>query len=296
MRPLLGTFDAGPPAAAALDDVIDRALAEDRAHEDRSTLPLPARGELRRGRIVAREDGVLAGVAAVRRVFRRLGGGDAVSVEGAADGARFARGDEVLTLAGPVGILLSGERTALNLLQRLSGIATATRRAVDAAGGRLAVCDTRKTTPGLRALEKWAVVLGGGTSHRWSLADMVLLKENHLALAGGVTAAVAAVRADPESARLPLTVEVRTFDEAVEAAALGVDRLLLDNMSPSGMARVAERLGPRASRPELEASGGIGPGDLAAVAATGVDLVSLGSLTHSVKAIDFSFLLDEARP
>lgn len=296
MKPLLGTFDAGPPPLEVLDDVVDRALAEDRAAEDRSTLPLPRRDDPRTGRIVAREDGVLAGVLLVRRVYERLPGGAAVRVEGGADGDRFSRGDDVLTLTGPVGALLSGERTALNLLQRLSGIATATRRAVDAAGGRLAVCDTRKTTPGLRALEKWAVVLGGGTSHRWSLADMVLLKENHLALAGGVAAAVAAVRADPDSARLPLTVEVRTFEEAVEAAALDVDRLLLDNMSPVEMTRVAERLGPRGSRPELEASGGLAPEDLPAAAEAGVDLVSLGSLTHSVKAVDFSFLLDDARP
>lgn len=291
MRPLLGTFDAGPPAAAVIDDVVDRALAEDRAVEDRSTLPLPARGEARRGRVVAREPGVLAGVTVVRRVFERLTGGTAVVVEGRADGDRFSAGEDVLALRGPVGALLSGERTALNLLQRLSGIATATRRAVDAAGEGVAVCDTRKTTPGLRALEKWAVVVGGGTSHRWSLADMVLLKENHLALAGGVTAAVAAVRADPRSAPLPLTVEVRTFEEALEAAGLGVDRLLLDNMGPEEMRRVAARLGPRGSRPELEASGGIGPESLAAIAGTGVDLVSLGSLTHSVKSIDFSFLL-----
>jgi nicotinate-nucleotide pyrophosphorylase (carboxylating) len=295
LRPLLGTFDAGPPADAILDDVVDRALAEDRARDDRSTLPLPGREEPRTGRVVAREAGVLAGAIVVPRVYARLRAGE-VRVSGAADGHRFLAGDDVMALTGPAGALLSGERTALNLLQRLSGIATATRRAVDAAGGRLAVCDTRKTTPGLRALEKWAVVVGGGTSHRWSLADMVLLKENHLAMAGGVTAAVAAVRADPESSSLPLTVEVRTFDEAVEAAALGVDRLLLDNMSRGEMERVATRLGPRGRRPELEASGGIGPADLPAIAATGVDLVSLGSLTHSVKAIDFSFLLDEARP
>jgi nicotinate-nucleotide pyrophosphorylase (carboxylating) len=296
VRPLLGAFDAGPPSDSVLDDVVDRALAEDRAREDRTTLPLPARGKPRTGRIVAREDGILAGVAAARRVFERLGAGEPVRITGAADGDPFRRGDEVLALEGPGGLLLSGERTALNLLQRLSGIATATRRAVDAAGGALAVCDTRKTTPGLRALEKWAVVLGGGRSHRWSLADMVLLKENHLAMAGGVAAAVAAVRGDPESAKLPLTVEVRTFDEAMEAAALGVDRLLLDNMTREEMARIAARLGPRGRRPELEASGGIGPGDLPAIAAAGMDLVSLGSLTHSAKSIDLSFLLDDVRP
>lgn len=197
-------------------------------------------------------------------------------------------------MEAPAGVILAGERTALNFLQRLSGIATATRRCVDAAGGRLAVCDTRKTTPGLRALEKHAVLLGGGTNHRFGLGDMVMLKENHLEVAGGIAAAIAAVRADPRSAALPLTVEVRTVEQAREAAALGPDRLLLDNMSPGDLRAVVQSLGPPGTRPELEASGGIRCEDLAAVAGTGVDLVSLGALTHSVRAVDFSLLVREA--
>jgi nicotinate-nucleotide pyrophosphorylase (carboxylating) len=292
VRKLLGAFDAPPPGPDVIDPLVERALEEDAAFADRSTLPLAAREERRRARIVAREAGVLAGVPVARRVFERLAGDATVRVEDGEDGLRFAAGDTVLRVAAPAGALLAGERTALNFLQRLSGVATATRRFVVAAAGRLAVCDTRKTTPGLRALEKHAVLVGGGTSHRRSLGDMVMLKENHLALAGGIAAAVAAVRADPASAALPLTVEVRTHAEALEAAALGVDRLLLDNMTDDAMRRVAADLGPAGARPELEASGGIRPERMEAIAAAGVDLVSVGGLTNGAPSIDLSFLLD----
>jgi nicotinate-nucleotide pyrophosphorylase (carboxylating) len=293
VRKLLGQFDAKVPAGDVLDALVQRALEEDAAFDDRSTLPLPGRSRSTKAKVLAREEGELAGVPVFARVFERLAPGKC-RVGGRADGDRFAAGDVVLTVEGPAGALLSGERTALNFLQRLSGIATAARRAVDAAGGRIAVCDTRKTTPGLRALEKWAVVVGGGTSHRWSLADMVMLKENHITLAGGVGAAVAAVRADARSAKLPITVEVRSLEEAMEAAKLLVDRILLDNMTTEDMRRTAAVLGPRGTRPELEASGGIRVERLAELADAGVDLVSMGSLTHSVRAADFSFLLDGA--
>jgi len=290
MRRLLGTFDARPPAREELDELLLRALHEDRAFDDRSTAPLPGARERRHAEVVAREAGVLAGATVFQRVFELLAGDEPVAVSGVADGDRFAAGDVVLTVHARGDHLLAGERTALNFLQRLSGVATVTRRCVVAAGGRVAVCDTRKTTPGMRALEKWAVVLGGGTNHRWSLADMVMLKENHLELAGGVGPAVEAIRADAASGGLPITVEVTTFEQAREAAALGVDRLLLDNMPVSEMARIAAAL-PEGARPELEASGGLRPESLGEVAASGVDLVSLGSLTHSVGAVDFSFLV-----
>jgi nicotinate-nucleotide pyrophosphorylase (carboxylating) len=298
MKRLLGTFDAGFPAPEELDPVLVGALAEDHAFDDRSTRPLSGAAGPALGRVLAREAGTLAGAPVFRRVFellaaREAGDGPvAVTVEGLADGAVFAAGDEVLTLRGPGGVLLSGERTALNFLQRLSGVATRTAACVAATAGRIAVCDTRKTTPGLRALEKYAVVVGGGRSHRWHLGDMVMLKENHLAVAGGIVPALAAIRADPRSAALPVTVEVRTEAEALAAADAGVDRILLDNMSPDEMGRIASDLAGRPERPELEASGGLGPADLGRIAETGVDLVSLGSLTHSVKAVDFSLLLE----
>jgi nicotinate-nucleotide pyrophosphorylase (carboxylating) len=291
VKRLLGAIDVDEPSTLVVEDVVRRALAEDAAFDDRSTLPLPSSEDARRGEVLARESGVLAGVGPFRRAFELLAQGAAVRVDGRPDGARFAAGEIVLSVAAPARVLLAGERTALNFLQRLSGIATATRRCVDETGGRLAVCDTRKTTPGLRALEKWAVVVGGGKSHRASLDDMVMLKENHLAVAGGIAAAVAAVRADSRSAELPLTVEARTFDEAMEAARLGPDRILLDNMSIDEMRRVAKALGPPGARPELEASGGIREETLASLADAGVDCVSLGALTHSARAIDFSFLV-----
>ena len=290
---VLGRFDAALPGAAELDALVLAALREDEAFGDRSTAPLPGRERIAQAAVVARTGGVLAGRAVLQRAFELLAGEGEVDVEGSADGEEFEAGERVLSVRAPAGALLSGERTALNFLQRLSGIATRTRLAVRAAAG-LPVSDTRKTTPGLRALEKYAVVQGGGTSHRWSLGDMVMLKENHLALAGGVGPAVAAIRADPSSSRLPLTVEVRSLEQAREAAALGVDRLLLDNLSPARMREIVEALGPAGSRPELEASGGIGLEDLPAVAACGVDVVSLGSLTHSVPATDFSMLFEEA--
>jgi nicotinate-nucleotide pyrophosphorylase (carboxylating) len=296
-RSLVGRFDAPVPGPDVLDPVVTLALDEDSAFGDRSSRILPGSDSVRTGRVVAREAGLLAGVPVFRRVFEVLADAAArpgeLSFEGLADGDRFEAGRDVLRVQGPAAVLLAGERTALNFLQRLSGIATVTRRAVDAAGGRIAVSDTRKTTPGLRALEKYAVVVGGGRSHRWGLADMIMLKENHVALAGGIRAAVEAVRADRVAAALPLTVEVRSLAEAREAAALGVDRLLLDNMSPAEMRRVAGALEAAGERPELEASGGVRPEDVGELAGCGVDVVSLGALTHSVRAIDLSFLLDQ---
>jgi nicotinate-nucleotide pyrophosphorylase (carboxylating) len=295
-RSLLGRFDAPVPGHDVLDPAVMLALDEDSAFGDRSSRPLPNRDRPCSGRVVAREAGLLAGEPVFRRVFEVLadaaGSAESLSFSGRSDGQSFDAGDSVLTVAGTGAVLLAGERTALNFLQRLCGIATVTRRAVDAASGRVAVCDTRKTTPGLRALEKYAVVIGGGTSHRWSLGDMVMLKENHITLAGGIVPAIEAIRADPASSALPLTVEVRSFEEAKEAVERGVDRLLLDNMSPSEMKRIADFLGPPGSRPELEASGGVTPEDVGELADCGVDLVSIGSLTHSVRAIDLSFLLD----
>jgi nicotinate-nucleotide pyrophosphorylase (carboxylating) len=291
MKRLIGAFDATLPGRDSLDPLIRNALDEDHAFGDRSALPLPACMDRVTARVLAREPGVLAGVPIFRRVFELLAGPGVATFGGRPEGSAFQANETVLSVEGPAGVLLAGERTALNFLQHLSGVATITRRAVDASGGKFAVCDTRKTTPGLRALEKYAVVVGGGRSHRWHLADMVMLKENHLALAGGVTEAVEAIRRDDDSKRLPITVEARTQAEAMEAAALGVDRILLDNMSPDEMRAVVDAL-PKDARPEIEASGGLTADTVGRLRDCGIDLVSLGSLTHSVRAIDFSFLLE----
>jgi len=243
------------------------------------------------GTFVAKEAGVIAGLEVVRRTFAQLD--ERVRVTPlVADGDYVAAGRAIATISGPGRALLSGERVALNFLQRMSGIATLTRRFVDAVSGTSAVIlDTRKTAPGLRLLDKWAVRLGGGRNHRFGLYDMVLIKDNHIAAAGGITEAVARVRKGDERKRC-IEVEVRTLGELREAVGLDVDRILLDNMTPDEM-RAAVRL--TGGRVPLEASGNVTLENVAAVAATGVDYISVGMLTHSVRALDVSLTVVSRR-
>jgi nicotinate-nucleotide pyrophosphorylase (carboxylating) len=290
---VLGRFDAPFPAAEMLDPLVRAALKEDAAFEDRASASVPADARAV-GRVLAREPGLMAGERVFRRVFEILSPHSRFEHSGLSDGQSFAAGDIVRTIEGPARALLSGERTALNFLQRLCGIATRTKALVERSAGRIAITDTRKTTPGLRALEKYAVVVGGGVSHRPNLREMVMLKENHVALAGGIREAVERIRADAESRDLPLTVEVRNFEEAMEAADLDVDRILLDNMTPAELRRIVHQLPPRGSRPELEASGGVREDNFEEVAASGVDVASVGSLTHGSRAIDLSFLVERS--
>lgn len=238
--------------------------------------------------ITAKAAGVVAGLAIAEAVFRRLDP-DLDFTTDRADGDAVAPGDRVCTLQGRAHAILTGERTALNFLQRLSGIATATRRYVEAVAGTGArILDTRKTTPGWRRLEKAAVRAGGGGNHRAGLHDMVLIKENHIAAAGGITAAVQRVRAHDRDG-LPIEVEVRNLAELDEVLPLGVDRVLLDNMDLDEMrAAVARAHACGSRRPALEASGNVTLERVAAIAATGVDLISVGALTHSAPALDLS--------
>ena len=204
------------------------------------------------------------------------------------DGEHVATGTILATVRGNGRALLIAERTSLNFFQRMSGIATITRMYVDAVRKTKAIIvDTRKTAPGLRLIDKWAVRLGGGQNHRFGLFDMVLIKENHIAAAGGITRAVARVRAMEKKERL-IEVEVRTLTELKEALKLNIDRILLDNMSLKQM-REAVRI--TNGRTELEASGNVSLDNVAKVAATGVDIISVGKLTHSVRALDISFLI-----
>jgi nicotinate-nucleotide pyrophosphorylase (carboxylating) len=232
---------------------------------------------------------VVFGLDAAREVFRQVDGGLAFTPQ-AAEG-EWRESGPVATVEGSAGAILTGERTALNFLGRLSGVATATARCVRAVEGTGAqILDTRKTTPGLRALEKAAVVAGGGVSHRMGLHDAILVKENHARLAGGVgPAARAAVAARAGAAFVEL--EVETLDELEEALEGGADRVLLDNMGLDEMREAVRRTGGRAS---LEASGGIDIETIRAVAETGVDFISVGALTHSAAALDLSLLLDPA--
>ncbi len=271
-----------------IDPIIRRALAEDIGPGDvtsRGTVPPAA---LFVGRFVAKESGVVAGLAVVERTFAQLDRRVHLTPQ-VEDGQAVTAGQVIATIEGPGVALLSGERVALNFLQRMSGIATLTRRFVEAIADHPAVIlDTRKTVPGLRVLDKWAVRLGGGQNHRFGLFDMVLIKENHITAAGGIRQAVSGVRAN-NSGKLAIEVEVKNLEELEEALALAVDRIMLDNMTPAQM-REAVRLA--GGRVPLEASGNVSPESIAAIAATGVDYISIGMLTHSVRALDVSLLLN----
>ena len=271
-------------------DLIDRALEEDVGDGDvtvEATVDPEARGI---ATITQKAPGVISGLDAAEAVFRRLDPGATVDRLGP-EGEWREPPAPVLRIEGAAGALLTGERTALNFLGRLSGIATLTAgvvRAIERAGGTAELLDTRKTTPGLRALEKRAVADGGGVNHRAGLYDFILIKENHAALAGGVGPAVRRARAARPD--LPLAVEVRDPAEIDEALAAGAPRLLLDNMTPDQVAAAVIQVGGRA---ELEASGGVTP-DTVVVYSTikGLDYVSMGALTHSAPSLDLSLLLE----
>ncbi len=266
-----------------IEPLVERFLDEDIGRGDKTTeavIPEDARG---RARIEAREPAVIAGLAVAKACFAALG--DVSWHPRVSDGTLVDAGDVVAEIDGPLRVILTGERTALNLLQRLSGIATMTRRYVEAVADRpVQIVDTRKTTPGLRVLEKYAVRVGGGSNHRAGLDDGILIKDNHIAAAGGVAEAVARVKDDVPHG-LKIEVEVQDLDQLDEALAAGADAVLLDNMSPQMVQDAVTRAGGKVL---LEASGGITLETVADYAATGVDLISVGALTHSVRAIDLS--------
>ena len=279
---------AGRLRAAGLDPedterVVRGALAEDLRYGPDVTSAATAAPDARAvAAVVARQPGVLAGLPVALAVLDAAGIPPEAD-EKHADGDRIGPGAEVLRVTAPLRGLLGAERTLLNILTHLSGIATATRAWADAlAGTGCAVRDTRKTTPGLRQLEKYAVRCGGGLNHRMGLGDAALIKDNHVAAAGGVAAAIAAVRALAPG--LPLEVECDTLDQVRDALAAGAGLILLDNMGLAGL-RAAVALA-RGSAARLEASGGLRLADARAVAETGVDFVAVGALTHSSPALD----------
>ena len=233
---------------------------------------------------LVKAEGVVAGLAVAQMVFAQVDPG--VLFSGLiADGMPVRPGDIVAKVEGLGRAILCGERTALNFMQRMSGIATLTRRYVEAVSGtRAVILDTRKTAPGIRILDKWAVRLGGGQNHRMGLYDMVLIKDNHIAACGGITAAVQRVQSQ-NTQHLPVEVEVKNLDELQEALCLDVDRIMLDNMSLEHMRQAVQVTNGRIP---LEASGNVNLKTVGAIAATGVDYISVGELTHSVKALDIS--------
>lgn len=267
-----------------IEDIVARALIEDVAQGDITTLATVPEDKIGRGVILAKAAGVVAGFPLVEAVYRRVD--SRVTVKALlAEGSPIKPGDQVAEISGPARALLTGERLALNFLQHLSGIATATRQMVDlCVGTKARIVDTRKTLPGLRFLQKYAVRVGGGANHRFGLYDAVLIKDNHIALAGGLTTAVRSAR-ERAGHTVKIEVEVDTLEQLEEALEAGADLILLDNMNPDTMRQAVAITSGRAA---LEASGGINIDTVAAVAAAGVDLISVGALTHSVVALDLS--------
>jgi nicotinate-nucleotide pyrophosphorylase (carboxylating) len=279
-----------PPSRDELHALVRRALDEDIGDGDVTTDSTVVADARLRGEFVAKQRGVIAGLEVARLALASLDEQQQFS-QRVADGERVERGQVIATVEGLGRALLSGERTALNLLQRMSGIATLTRQYVEAVQGtRAIILDTRKTAPGLRVLDKWAVRLGGGQNHRFGLYDMALIKDNHIAAVGGNLAeAVRRVRAGDPRQR-PIEVEVTNQDELAQALRLSppVNRILLDNMSADEMRGAVRTVNGRVP---LEASGNVSLENVAQVAATGVDYISIGALTHSVRALDISLEL-----
>lgn len=282
------TTDGGGGAARGL---IAAALAEDLGSGDWTSLWTIPAGARAQARIVAKAPGVLAGVDVAREVFATVDASVAVELL-RRDGDAVAPGEEVARLVGSARSILGAERVALNFLQRLSGVATLTRAYVDRVSGTGArILDTRKTTPGMRLLEKAAVRAGGGTNHRIGLFDMVLIKENHVAAAGGIAAAVEAVRRQNERG-LRVEIETRDLAEVDEALRAGVDVILLDNMTLDVLRDAVRRVAASGTPTQTEASGGVNLETVRAIAETGVDLISVGALTHSAPALDLSLLVE----
>ena len=272
-----------------IDQFVRMALVEDLgARGDvTSKATIPAAGRIQ-AQIMTKQPGVIAGVEIVAAVYRQIDPTVSVLTR-VRDGDHVGAGHGICDVSGAGRSVLTGERVALNFLQRLSGIATLTAKYVAAvAGTKAVILDTRKTTPGWRLLEKYAVRMGGGANHRMGLYDMVLIKDNHIDAAGGITAAVAAVRIDPDARDLPIEIEVRSTVELRTALACNVDRILLDNMT---LAELNASVKLTAGRVPLEASGNMSLERVRDVAETGVDFISVGALTHSAPALDLSMRL-----
>ena len=269
-------------------DLVRDALAEDRGRGDVTSAGTITAGQRARGVILAKAAIVIAGLDVAAEAFRQADPSAVFEVRWS-DGARMQAGEAVASVTGDARALLAAERTALNFLQRLCGIATVTAAYVDAAAGAITILDTRKTTPGFRALEKYAVRCGGGSNHRQRLDDGILIKDNHKCLAGGVRAV--AERAMRAAHGLPVEIEVETLEELDEVLKVGVPRILLDNFTTYDIREAITRI---AGRAEIEISGGVTLARIPELATTGAQYVSVGALTHSAPAADLSFELEPA--
>ncbi len=282
-----------------IDELLDLAIAEDVGDGDATTLSTIPADAMGAQRLIVKEEGILAGVDVARKVFQKFDPKLKMTVY-IEDGARVKPGDVAFKVEGPVRSLLLAERTMLNIMQRMSGVATMTDRYQSRlAGLHTKVLDTRKTTPGMRMLEKEAVKIGGGCNHRIGLFDMILIKDNHVDFAGGIPQAVAAAKkwCKDNGKDLKIEVETRNEDEIRQALACGVDRIMLDNFSPERTREAVKLIhdwrpegdGTGYTHPEIESSGGITLDTLRTYGETGVDFISVGALTHSVKGLDMSF-------
>ena len=275
-----------PLDPGAYREVVRRALAEDLGWGDITTEATVDDTLKARGQIIAKCDCVIAGLDVAAETFRQLDPSASFTVL-MPDGSRCKHGDVVAEVRGSAASLLTAERTALNVLQRMTGIATMTRRFVDAAAGRITVLDTRKTTPSLRALEKYAVRAGGGTNHRTGLDDGILIKDNHIRLAGGVRTAMERMKAAGQE--MPIEIEAQSLAQVDDALAAGANVILLDNLTTDDIREAVRRINGRA---QTEISGGVTLDRIPELAATGANYVSVGALTHSAPAADLSFEIE----
>lgn len=270
-----------------LDDLIRRALYEDIGNGDITTLSTVNEDKQIEGSFIAKEEGVICGLPLLKRLFELLDPAVVLKII-VNEGDLINKGDLIARISGPARSILTGERVGLNFLQRLSGIATRTHTAVlEISGTHAVITDTRKTTPGLRSIEKYAVRIGGGSNHRFNLADGILIKDNHIRAAGSISQAISKAR-KMATHMLKIEVEVENFEQIEEALQSGADIIMLDNMSVEDMTKAVNMIGKKAL---VEASGNMGDKDLRTVAQTGVDLISVGALTHTVRAMDISLRL-----
>lgn len=274
-----------------IDSLINTAIMEDINYVDVTTDYLIPKGHQSSAYYIAKDDGILCGIDVAKRVFE-LVGGDVEFQTLIEDGSEVHKGDIIAKMNGSTATLLKGERTALNILQHMSGIATATHTCVELVKGTNAqITDTRKTLPGLRPIQKYAVTVGGGKNHRYNLSDGAMLKDNHIDAYGGITPAVKALR-EKIGHMVKIEVEVRNMEELKEALSAGADVIMLDNMSCAEMSECVKYVDGKA---KLEASGNVTTENIRAVAETGVDIISLGALTHSVKCFDISMRINAVK-
>ncbi len=272
-----------------IDSIIHTALEEDIHYVDVTTDYLLPDGHTSSAYYIAKAEGVVCGLDIAKRVFELVGGGVTFDAK-LRDGDKVKKGDIIATMEGDTKTLLKGERTALNILQHMSGIATATNHCVELVKGTNAkITDTRKTLPGLRRLQKYAVIVGGGRNHRYNLSEGAMLKDNHIDVYGGIVPAVTALR-EKIGHMTKIEVEVRDLDELQQALSVNCELIMLDNMSCEDMAKAVEITAGRAL---LEASGNVTEENIAEIAKTGVDIISLGALTHSVKCFDISMRFEK---